>query len=473
MTVGSITAGGLMSGLDTDSLISRMMAVEQRPIQLLQQREAKYQAQISGVASLKSVLYGVQSAAGKLKESDDFASFSATSSNEETLSVSASDTATPGHYQVEVTHLARAQQVRSAGFSGSDATVGTGILTLQVGTQDSVEITIDSESHTLAGIAAAINEAEAGVTAGVVDDGNGNVYLTLLSPETGASNTITLTVSDDDGNNDDASGLSGLYTDSAAHTLTETQAAQNAQVTVNGIAVERSGNTIDDLLDGVTLSLNQEDPGKPVTVEIAKDNSIAVNKVQSLVDKYNSLVDSLDKLQSYDAETGKTGLLLGDSATNMIRSRMRRFLSLQVEGVDDSVNGLSRLGIEVDRDGKLSLDSDTLTTALEDHYDDVVRFFTQDEEGSEGLAVQLYDTLDNYAKSTGMLASKEDGLQASIDDIEDQIEGMSTRLAQREENLRSQFQALESLLAEYQATETLMNQQITNLSNLSKAIANK
>jgi flagellar hook-associated protein 2 len=473
MAVGSITASGLMSGLDTDSLISQMMEVEQRPIELLQRRETSYQAQISGVASLKSVLYGVQSAAGKLKEPEDFLSYSATSSNEETLGASASDTAIPGSYQIEVTQLAQAQQVRSAGFSGSDATVGTGALTLQVGTQDSVEIAIDAENNTLAGIAAAINDAEVGVTAGVVNDGSGNAYLTLLSQETGADNTIALTVADNDGNNDDAIGLSGLYTDPAAHTLTETQTGLNAQLTVNGIAVERSGNTIEDLLDGVTLTLNQEDPGNLVTVEVEKDNSSVVSMVESLVSQYNTLMDALDTLQSYDSETGRAGVLLGDRTTSMIQSRMRSFLSFQVEGVDDAVNGLGQLGIEVDRDGKLSLDSDTLTTALENHYDDVVNFFTQDEEGSEGLAVQLYDTLDNYVKSTGVLAAKEDGLQASIDDIEDQIENMTTRLEQREENLRNQFLALESLLAEFQTMETLLNQQITSLNNLSKAIASK
>jgi len=469
----AITASGLMSGLDTDSLISDMMAIEQRPIQILQRKEAKYQAQISALGNLKSGLSQLQGATEALRDASDFLSFSATSSNQETLSVSAADTAAPGSYNVEVTQLAQAQQVRSAGFSGSDATVGTGTLTLQVGAEDSVEIAIDAESNTLAGIAAAINEAEAGVTAGVVDDGNGNAYLTLLSQETGADNTISLTVADDDGNNDDASGLSGLYTDPAAHTLTETQAALNAQLTVNGIAVERSGNTIDDLLDGVTLTLNQEDPGNPVTVEVAKDNSTAVKKVQSFVDKYNSLIGTLDELQSYDSETGKTGLLLGDSTTSMIRSRLRGFLSFQVEGIADKVNGLSRLGIQVDRNGELSLDSGTLTTALEEHYDDVVNFFTQDKEGSEGLAVRMYDTLDNYVKSTGMLASKKDGLQASIDDIQDQVHAMGRRLEQREANLRSQFQALESLLAEYQTTENLLNQQINNLNNLRKAISNR
>jgi len=468
MTVGSITAGGLISGMDTESLITQMMEIEQRPILLLQQREAAYQAKISGLGSLKSVLSELQSAVGDLKDADNFVSYSASSSDTGVLTVSSSDSAAPGTYNVTVNQLARAQQVRSASFIGGDAAVGSGTLTLQLGSGDSTEIVIDEENNTVADIAAAINEADAGVSAGVLDDGHGNVYLTLMSQETGAENTITLTVEDDDGDNEDASGLSSLYTDN----LTETQSAQNAEVVMNGVEVERSGNTIDDLLEGVTLTLKKEDPGVPVTVKVSKNNAGAVSKAQAFVDQYNALVETFDMLQSYDQDTGQAGLLLGDRTTNILRNRLRGFLTYQVEGVAESVNGLSRIGIGAERDGTLTLDSEALTAALEEHYEDVVNFFTLDDDSGEGLAVSLYDTIEGYVKSTGVLASKEDGLQSSIDDVEDQIESIQDRLVQREERLRAQFQALENLLAEYQTTESLLTQQITSLTNLREAISN-
>ena len=467
-----IGVSGLMSGLDTDSIISKMMEIEKQPILLLQKREAGYQAKISAVGTLKSGLSDLQTAAQALKTSDDFTAFTATSGNTDVLGVSASDNAAPGTYYATVTQLAQAQQVRSAAFTASDEVVGTGTLTIQVGTGTAVDIAIDSTNQTLAGIATAINNADAGVTAAVADDGSGNFYLTLVSQETGTDNTITFSVADGDGNNDDAAGLSGLYTTPASHTLTETQAAKNAQLTVNGIPVERSGNTIDDLIDGVTLTLKQEDPGNPFSVTVSRDLSSVKSKVTDFVDKYNSLVDSFENLQSYNAETSSGGTLLGDSTTSTIRSRLQSMLYTQVDGVDDAVNGLSALGIEVDRYGKLSLDDTTLTTALQDNRSDVVDFFTQTTSGSEGFAVQLDDLLDSYLGSTdGLLKTKTDGLQSSIDDIDDQVERINDRLAMKEETLRNQFNALETLLSDFQATSSALNQQLQSLSGLNTQIS--
>ncbi len=470
----SIGVGGLVSGLDTETIISQLMDIERRPILLLQKKEAADQAKISGLGSLKSALSSLQNSMSALKDADNFISLSATSGNTAVLTASASQDAVSGEYQVEVTTLAQAQQVRSSAFTSSDEVVGTGTLTIQVGTGTSFDIEIDSDHETLGGIATAINEAETDVAAGVVHDGNGNYYLTLVSQETGASNTISFTLADADGNNDDASGLSGLYTDPVAHTLTQTQAAENADLTVNGIAVARATNTIDDLIDGVTLELKQEDPGNPFTVTVARNTSSVTAKLQDFVEKYNSLMDVLNELQSYNPETGEAGLLQGDSTSRHIQSRLQRFLYTQVNGVAGAVNGLSRLGIEMGSNGKLSLDSSELTAALESHSADVVAFFTQETTGNEGIAVRLDNLLDSYVKSsTGILAAKEKGLQSSIEGIEDQIERIEFRLAKREDNLRHQFEALESLLADFQATSGALDRQLASLDNLNSSIYRK
>jgi len=469
-----IGVSGLMSGLDTESIISGLMELERRPILLLQRREADFQSKISAIGTLKSALNDLKSAIDALKDSDNFESFAATSSNTETLEVSAGSGALPGYYHIEVTNLAQAQYLRSSAFTSDDAVVGTGTITIQVGSDTPVEIEIDSEHNTLSEIASAINDADLDVTAAVIHDGNGNYYLTLASNKTGTDNTISFTIQDDDGNNDDASGLSALYTDPANHTLTETQAAENAQLTINGINVERSSNTIDDLIEGVTLDLKKEAPGETVNVEVSRNFSSITSKVQDFVDKYNSLVDTFTRLQSYNAETKEAGTLLGDSTTSQIRYRLQRMLYTQVSGIADEVNGLSKLGIEVDRNGKLSLNESELTDALENHLDDVVNFFTLDENGVQGLAVQLDDILDSYLNSyDGILKAKEDGLQASIDRIEDQIERINLRLAQREENLRRQFNALEELLGQYQQTSGFLEQQLASLTRLTNSIVDK
>lgn len=473
MTIG---VGGLVSGLDTESIISQMMDIERRPIFLLQGREVDYQAKISALGTMKGSLAALQTSANSLSDADSLVSFSAASGNTSVLTTSAGKDAAAGNYQVEVGALATAQQVRSAAFTVAASTedVGTGTLTIQVGDNAAFDVAIDADHQTLAGIATAINEAGTDVTAAVVDDGTGNVYLTLASSKTGAANTISLTMVDDDGNNNDAAGLSSLYTDPVGQTLAETQAAANAELTLNGIAVERASNTITDLIDGVTLTLLEADPDNPFTVTVAQDLSAITSKIESFVTKYNATIDTLDSLQKYDAAAGSGGILQGDSTTRQLRSSMQTLLYASVDGVASDVNGLSRLGIEVGRDGKLSINSEALNAAVEENPDQVIRFFSNDETGNNGIARRFDDLLEGYLhSSTGLLDAKENGLQASIDDIGEQVEKIEYRLAIREETLRQQFMNLETLLAGFQATQGALDQQLQSLANLSTYISTK
>ncbi|MEF3168905.1 MAG: flagellar filament capping protein FliD [Deltaproteobacteria bacterium] len=469
-----IGVSGLMSGLDTESILGKLMEIERRPITLLQSREAAFQAKISAVGTLKAALSEFRSTASALSDTDAFRAMKAVSGNEDVLAVSATNEAQAGTWQVRVDALAQAEQKRSAAFTGADVQVGTGTITIQVGSDPSVDIAIDTEHATLSGIAQAVNAADAGVTAAVVDDGNGNFYLTLSSQKTGAANTISFTIADDDGNNDNASGLSALYTDPAAHSLTVTQAARNAAITVNGIAVERADNTFDDLIQGVSMTLKKADTASTFTVTVTKDTDAAVKKVQAFVDGYNKLVDSLRKLTGYDADTKTAGALQGDSIARGIGSRLLSVMRGKVEGVADELNGLDRLGIEVDRNGKLSLDSSRFIQAIEEAPEDVSRYFGNDEEGNEGIALRVEGFLDGYLSGTdGVLASREKGLKASVEKIQDQVEAIETRLLKREENLRRQFEALEMLLSSYQSTSGQLSQQLASITNLNAQIANK
>ncbi len=462
-----IGVSGLMSGLDTDSIISKLMDLERRPIMLLQQKEAGYQAKITALGMVKSAMAELKSAVEALKDSDDFLSYTASSSNSDILTVSAGDDVLPGSYNITVSRLASAQQIRGAAFTGSDAEVGTGTISIQVGSGDAVDIEISEDNNTLAGIAQAINEAEAGVTAGVINDGNGNYYLTLQADKTGADNTISVTIADDDGDSSDSSGLSALYTDPSAGTFTETQAAANAELSINGIAVERSTNEIDDLIEGMTITLKSAEPSESVSVTSSKNYNGLTGKLNDFVEKYNALVDTLKEQTAYNAATGQKGTLLGDSTVSRINLSLSRMIYESVDGVDSSVNSLSRLGIEMDDSGHLSLDTGKLTSAMEEHPDDVARFFSSDEDGSKGIALRLYDFLDGYLKgSTGILSAKTDGLQKSIDKIEDQIERIEFRLAKREENLRHQFNTLEDLMLQFQQTSSQLDQQLSSLANL-------
>jgi flagellar hook-associated protein 2 len=414
------------------------------------------------MGSLKAGLAGLQIATQALKSSSGYGKMQATSGNSTVLGVTASASAVAGKHQVEVVTLAKAQQVRSADFS-ADAEVGTGTLSITVGSADPVTITIDEDNNTLAGIAGAINKAGAGVTAAVIHDGNGKYYLTMAAKETGLANEITL------GNVDQ--GLSALYTDSENQTLTTTQPAVNAALKVNGIEVDRSGNTISDLIEGVTITLKQADEGKPFELIVARDSSTVTSNIKDFVKQYNSLIDSLKLLRGYNSETKKAGLLQGDSLTRQIEGQVRAFIHKQTGDSTQTVRRLSDLGLSLDKDGKLSLNETTLNKALVDNRAEVETFFAGTEPGKEGFAVQLNTMLDGYLKSsTGLLAAKEKGLASSATKIVQQVERIEFRLSKREEMLRRQFESLELLLGQFQNTSGVLTQQLDALGNLSAQI---
>jgi len=467
-----IGVSGLMSGLDTDSIISKLMEIERRPIVQLQKKEAAYQAKITALGIVKSAMSDLQSAVESLKNSDNFISYSASSSNTDILTVSADNNVIPGTFNIVVSQLAKEQHVRSSAFSSSDAGIGTGTLSIKVGNGENVDIKITTANNTLSGIAQAINDSNADVTATVINDGNGNYYLTLQSKKTGANNNITFTVQDDDGNNEDSSGLSSLYTDPTTHSLTETQAAQNAKLKVNGIDIERSVNEISDLIDGLTINLKSADLSKTVTVTTSKEYNGLTAKIQNFVDKYNALIDTLNEQTSYDQTTKQAATLLGDSTVSRISLNLSNTIYDTVDNVDPSVNTLNKLGISIDENGHLNFDSTKLNDAIEKHTDDVIKFFTSTDTNNEGFAVKLSNFLDGYLKNnTGILSAKTDGLQKSIDRIEEQIESINNRLIKREENLRHQFNSLENLLAQFQETSGQLEQQLLSIKNLNAQIS--
>ena len=469
-----IGVSGLMSGLDTDSIVSQLMSVERRPVMLLQQKEAAYQAKITAIGVVKSALSDLQKSVADLKSPDGFINFDTDSSNTDILEASVDGDVQIGTYNITVQSLASEQHLRGAAFTASDTEVGTGTLTIQVGSNDAVDIEIDSEHNTLEGITQAINDADAGITAGIIYDGT-HYYLTLQGHETGTDNTISITMQDDDGSSSDNAGLSAIYTDPSTQSFTETRAATNAVLTVNGIPnIERSSNTFTDLIDGISITLNEADATKPVTVTTSKNYSGLTKKLNGFIEKYNEAIDTVSKQTAYNGEGAAAGTLLGDSSISRISRSLSGMIYETVIGVDDSVNSLSKLGIEIDNDGHLSLDADKLNKAMDETPNEVISFFTSTDEGKEGFAVKLDNFLDGYLKSqTGILSSKEDGLKDSVDDIEEQIESMNIRFDKREENLRKQFLNLELMMAQFQDTAARLEQQLASISNLNTYIAKK
>jgi len=338
-----------------------------------------------------------------------------------------------------------------------------------------------SATDTIEDVADAINDANAGVQAAVIFDGT-NYYLTLTAEDSGKANAINLMVTDIDGDNtDNTNGLSRLvYHEGKTMNLEETQDAQDSIIHVDGVEVYRATNTIDDVIEGVTITLKDVhpdlDPGEGIeldsdTLTVSRNTSAVVSKVNSFVSAYNSVLGFFDAYQSYDEKTKVAGILLGDPTTNLIRNSLRNNVTDTVPGVD-SFNRLSDFGITLNDEGELEVNSSTLNSALDDHFDDVLQFFTQTTGGSEGFAVRMVDTLDGILDSTnGILATRTDGIRNSIDNIQDKVERVEIRISAWETRTRAQFQALEVLLAQYQATGDYLTQQLSGLANLNSYIS--
>ena len=462
----ALQVGGLISGLDTHSLISQLISLERRPIELLETREDAFNVKLTAFGEVKSKLGTFQSAVEDLADASSFSATTTTSSNEDILTVSGSNDAQPADHSIVVKSLAQAHAVRSGAFADKDDVVGTGTISIHVGAGTAVDVVIASGQNTLSGIADAINKTDAGVSASVVDDGTGNVYLALMSEETGADNTVSITIDDDDLVDNDASGLSALYNDPAAQTMFQTKQALNSTLTFNGIDVERASNVIDDLIEGVTLTLHEADAAKTVNVKVTQDIDSIKEKINAFVNAYNSVADDFA-----DKQESLTGALSGDYTLRNIERRLRSLYGSSVDGITSAYNTMAGIGITAGQDGKLTLDDDALTEALNTGLDDVTTLFAADSESVQGIAVSLNSYMDDVLDTTdGLIVGRENGLQDSIDDIQKKQESMEMRIAKREERLWQQFNSLELLLGTYQQTSSYLSMQLSSLASLNKQI---
>ncbi|CAK0769992.1 Flagellar hook-associated protein 2 [Gammaproteobacteria bacterium] len=375
--MAGITVSGIGSGLDVNSLVTQLVAAERQPTETrLNKKEAEIQAKLSALGTVKGAVSSFQSAVSGIRFSSAFTARSATSANTSLFTASATDAASLGSHSVEVKELAQAHKLTSNQFDSSTDPVGQGILTFQFGSFDGTNftqnaakptqsITIDSTNNSLQGIRDAVNSANFGVAASIVDDGS-KQRLVFASKDSGLANGMKITVSDSDGNHTDTNGLSQLaYDPTGTKNLSETQEAKDASLKVDGLNITRSSNTISGALDGVVLNLvGKSQTGVGTTLSIGQDSSKAVDSVKSFVDKYNGVMTAINNVASFDKETGKGGILLGDQTVRTVGNQMRGILTSTVSGVTGNYNSLASIGIKTQRDGTIELDSDKLQAAL-------------------------------------------------------------------------------------------------------------
>ena len=405
--------------------------------------------------SLKAVLAEFRDKLEAMKTPEKFLARKAVSGNEEIFTVSAGSGALPAKYSLEVVQLAQAQKLTSSAFANSDTAVGTGTLSISVGAL-AMDLDITAENQTLAGIRDAINSANdnPGIAATIVNADAGS-YLILTSERTGLSSGITVTQSGGDG------GLSALEYDPAngLTSLTESIAAQDALVRIDGFDVMSETNTVAGAVDGVTISLLADSGGLSETLTIENDESAVRQLVDDFVNSYNELIKTFDALTDYDAENEVAAPLIGDATIRGIRDQIRRELSSAVSDIDAPFTTLGQVGIEVQLDGSLEVDDSVLSNVLADDFFKFGQLFS----ATDGFAVRLFNLSDAFLKSDGIIETRTRGLETRIESLADDKDSLNERLAALETRLLRQFNALDSLLAQLSSTSSFLTQQLESL----------
>lgn len=437
--MATITATGLASGLDVESIVTQLMELERLPLERLQTQESQVEAQISAYGQYKSALSEFQTAMDQLSSISKFKIYNATSSDENLMSATATESAAPGRYDINVSALASHHKLASGAYANSTDAVGTGTIDISVGAE-SFSVTIDSENNSLAGIRDAINQNadNTGVTATLLKDDAGS-RLIFTSDESGTEQALSVSASG-------SAGLTGLVN------TTEVSAAADAELTIDGFNITSGSNTISTALQGVNLEL--KDLGSS-TLSLTRNNEAIAESVQSFADAYNALQSTTTQLRS--------GQLAADSTLLTIQSSIQSVINTKADLGDDSpYSYMTEVGLSTGKDGNMTVDLIALEKAMDTDFHSFTSVFADSE---AGFAVRLDTLMDGFLGIDGLIESREDGFDSRIRRIQDQEASYEYRLELTETRLRSQFTALEELMAGFNSTSSFLTQQLANQSS--------
>jgi len=455
--MAGLSSPGLGSGLDINSLVSQLMAVEQQPVVLLNQKEASFQAKISALGSLKSSLSSLQTAAETLipavttTAADKYTTTSASVSDSTLLSVSATNTAVTGSYTLSDITTAKAHQIHKTGLT-TPSEAGTLSITVGTGSAVSVDIVADAS---MADVRDAINASDAEVTASIINDGTNDVLI-LTAKNTGDANMITV---------DGSSTLGGTAYDifdysppGANNTWVEQQDATDASVTINGIPVTSQTNSITTAVTGLTINLTKDDAG-PTTLTVSKSNASVANSLNAFIKAYNEAVSTMKSLGNYDAVNKKASSLTGDATLRSAQAQLRSTLFSTSDSGNTGLRLLSDLGVSVQTDGTLKLDSTKLTAAITSDFESVATLVAD-------VGTKFKTTISGLVSTDGSVSSRIDGINSSIKNIGTRRDEWALRLQKIEANYRRQFNALDVQISNMQSLSASLTQQLAGLASL-------
>jgi len=448
-----LTAAGIGSGLDVESIVSQLMALERKPLDSLQQKIDDIDARISAYGTLKSALSTFQTAMKDLSTPSALKVFTAMSTDDSVFTAAADDTAAPSSFQVEVVRQAERHKFSSAEALDTD-TFGGGAgdaLTVQVGANAADSITVDlSTASTLGDIRDAINAdpANPGVTATLIFGNNGNQKLVLTADDSGAANALTISY---------AGGVSAAtFGFQEINNIGGNTALLDAELNIDGYTVTRGNNTIDDVIQGVTLDLHSAVPGTSFTLDIERDTAAVADSVQAFADAYNEILSSI--------QAQRDGELATDSALFSIERGLRSEMNTPATGLPSGLSYLGEIGLTFSRDGQLTVDANDVESALTNDFNAVSELFST---AGQGFASRLDTLVDGWLDvGSGLIKGHTDGLDSSKRLLQSREASLEYRMTQIESGLYAQFSQLDTLLGNLQVTSDYLSQQLQMLPNI-------
>lgn len=471
-TTPTLTSLGVGSGLDAETIVTKLVALERQPIAQLQTQASTIQSKISAFGKIQSAISSLRDAASKLTSPDLWSTTKATSADT-AVAFTTTPGAAVGSYSVGVTSLAAAQSVlSSSALASSSSTLGSGTLTIDVGTwtgssfaaksgSTAVNIAIGA-SDTLATIRDKINSANAGIKATIVNDASG-ARLVMNSSTTGLSNGFRVAVADDDGNNVDGNGLSSLAYDPANTTTgtTLTQAAANAAATVNGVSITSETNTFSEVLTGISITVNKV-TSSPVNVTVAQDNEAITKAITDFASAYSSLDSTLKSNTKYDESTKTSAILQGDSTALSLIYQFRGLLG-SASGASSVFSTLSSVGLETKSGGALVVNTTKLNNAL-GNLSELKKLFAATDltgAGADGFATKFRTLADSVIGFEGAITTRTAGLNTAVSNNEKRQEAMEARVALYEKRIRAQYTALDRTMATMSTQSGYVSQMIS------------
>ena len=469
----SLSSTGIGSQLPVEEIVSKLVALEKKPLASLTQEASSMQTQLSTFSQVKSLMSTLSDTAAKLAKNSAWDGMLATSSNSAAVTVNASGASSATSFSIDVQQLARGQSVASSVLGAAGAPVGAGSMSIQLGTwsangtafapgaEAAKNVAIEA-TDSLSDIASKINGANAGVTATVLRDASGERLL-MRSSTTGEESGFRINVTEDAG----APGLSRLAFDPATApavgmAANTAQYGQNAKATINGIEVQSKTNTFTDTIPGLSFTASQVTTA-PVEVSVAADTEGMKKNIQDFVNAYNALNDLLSKSTAYDAETKTAGALQGDSTSVGLQNAMRSLIASTAEGAG-AFTRLADIGIDIKKGGKLEVSATKLDEALKDPAALKAMFATSTGgagSAADGLAVKVKNLTAKMLGFEGLISNKSDAINASLKRNSSDQDKVNARAAMFETRLRAQYMALDVKMGSLSGLSAYIGQQVS------------